>query len=252
MSTLYLAWRQPDHRWWPVGRLSHDGSEYAFAYTKGAYSASREGFRPLASFPDLEDVYVSKELFPLFGNRLPPLSRPDYGDFVEWLDLGSEEKDPMAMLARSGGQRETDMFEVFPEPVTSRGGRYESAFFVHGLRWRGPEAEEEVRHLTAGDPLLLEADPQNPYDAKALRVLTTVRGVHLGFVPRYLCDDVHALQEASSGRDVLVRVRRINATPAPAQFRVLCELEAPWPAGFRALGHSDFEPIRSLVPTSRP
>lgn len=68
MKTLYLAWRQPDHRWWPVGRLSHDASEYVFTYTKGAVSAAEGGFRPLLSFPDLDDVYVSKKLFPLFGN----------------------------------------------------------------------------------------------------------------------------------------------------------------------------------------
>ena len=133
MSTLYLAWRQPNQRWWPVGRLDYDGSEYVFTYTKGARSAAEGGFRPLASFPDFDQVYLSKELFPLFGNRLPPRSRSDYDDFVEWLDLGSEEQDPMAMLSRSGGQRETDMFEVFPAPVPGREGRYESAFFVHGL-----------------------------------------------------------------------------------------------------------------------
>ncbi len=141
MKTLYLAWRQPDRRWWPVGRLSHDGSEYVFTYIKGAVSAGEGGFRPLLSFPDLDEVYVSKELFPLFGNRLPPRSRPDYQDFVEWLDLGPGEADPMGMLARSGGRRETDMFEVFPVPEPSLDDRYESAFFVHGLRYRGVEAE---------------------------------------------------------------------------------------------------------------
>lgn len=251
MNTLFLAWRQPDRRWWPVGRLAHDGSEYVFAYTKGARSAADGGFRPLPSFPDLDDVYVSKELFPLFANRLPPRSRADYDDFVEWLDLGSEEKDPIGMLARSGGQRETDMFEVFPAPVPSTGNRFESAFFVPGLRHRGPEAEQAVLRLAPRDPLVLQADPQNPHDPKALRVLTTLNGVHLGFLPRYLCEDVHTLQESARTEGVAVRVRRINASPAPAQFRVLCEMSAPWPAGFRALAHPDFEPIRALVPAGR-
>ena len=252
MNTLYLAWRQPDQRWWPVGRLSYDGSEYVFSYTKGARSAAGGGFRPLPSFPDLEDVYVSKELFPLFANRLPPRSRADYEDFVEWLDLGSGEKAPMGLLARSGGGRETDMFEVFPAPVQSAASRYETAFFVHGLRHRGPEAEEEARRLAPGDPLVLRADPQNPHDPKALRILTTLRGVHLGFVPRYLCEDIHSLHEASGAAATSVQVRRINQPPAPAQFRVLCELDAPWPAGFRALAHPDFEPLHSFVPAARP
>lgn len=34
MNALYLGWRQPDHRWWPVGRLSREGSDYAFTYTQ--------------------------------------------------------------------------------------------------------------------------------------------------------------------------------------------------------------------------
>lgn len=250
MKTLYLAWRQPDHRWWPVGRLSYDGSEYVFGYTKGAMSAASGGFRPLLSFPDRDQIYVSKQLFPMFGNRLPPRSRPDYQDFVEWLDLGPAETDPMGMLARSGGQRETDMFEVFPIPEPSPAGRYESAFFVHGLRHRGAEAEGAVRRLAAGDALVLQPEPENPHDPRALRVLTTVRGTHLGFVPRYLCADVHGLQDATGPDGVRVLVRRINAAPTPAQFRVLCTLEAPWPAGFHPLSSPDFEPLHSLVPAA--
>lgn len=251
MTTLYLAWRQPDRRWWPVGRLSHDGSQYVFTYTKGALSAAQGGFHPLLSFPDLDEVYVSRELFPLFANRLPPRSRPDYQDYVEWLDLAPGGSDAMGMLARSGGQRETDMFEVFPVPAPSPEGRYESTFFVHGLRHRGAEAENEVRRLAPGEPLVLQPDPENPYDPRALRVLTTVRGVHLGFVPRYLCDDVHALQHAAGQDEVHVQVRRINSQPAPAQFRILCALEAPWPAGFQPLANPDFEPLHSFVTAAR-
>ncbi len=251
MKTLYLAWRQPDQCWWPVGRLSHDGSEYVFSYTKGAASAAEGGFRPLLSFPDLDEVYVSRELFPLFGNRLPPRSRPDYQDFVEWLDLGPGEADPMGLLARSGGQRETDMFEVFPVPEPSPQNRYESAFFVHGLRHRGPGAEVEARRLAPGDPLVLKPEPENPHDPGALQILTTVGGTHLGFVPRYLCDDVRCLQGVAGPEGVRVLVRRVNAPPTPAQFRILCALDAPWPAGFRPLSHPDFEPLHSFVASQR-
>lgn len=251
MNTLYLAWRQPDQRWWPVGRLSREGSEYVFAYTKGAMTAAQAGFRPLLSFPELDEVYVCSQPFPLFGNRLPPRSRPDYDDFVEWLDLERGESDPMVLLGRSGGRRETDMLEVFPVPRVSATGRYESAFFIHGLRHRGPEAEAGVRRLKAGDPLILKAEPNNPEDPDALRILTTVGGVHLGFVPRYLCGDVHALQTASAADAVAIQVRRINPPPAPAQFRVLCSLDAPWPKDFRPFSSPDFEPLHALEPAAR-
>jgi hypothetical protein len=157
----------------------------------------------------------------------------------------------MVLLARSGGRRETDMFEVFPVPQPNAAGRYESAFFIHGLRHRGAAAEEEARRLHKGDPVILEPEPQNPEDPRALRVLTVVRGTHLGFVPRYLCEDVHCLR-VSGREDVQARVRRVNLPPTPAQFRVLCSLEAPWPAGFQPLSSPDFEPLHSFVAAQHP
>src|SRR5260370_11607067 len=252
MTTLYLAWRQPDRRWWPVGRLTREGSQYVFTYTQGAVSAEQAGFRPLASFPDRDRVYVSAEPFPLFANRLPPKSRPDYDDFIGWLDLPRGETDPMILLARSGGQRETDTFEVFPEPEPSSDGRYKSTFFAHGFRHLGASAEDAVRQLTPGERLVLKAEPENPHDPRALRILTTLGGTLLGYVPRYLWGDVHGLQQAVGEDAVTVSVHRVNAPPTPAQFRLLCALDSPWPEGFRPLSSPDFEPLHSLVPAARP
>jgi HIRAN domain-containing protein len=240
MGTLYLAWRRLDHRWWPVGRLSREGSEYVFTYTQGARSAEAAGFRPLSSFPDFDQVYVSAQLFPMFQNRLPPRSRPDYRDFIEWLDLEGGEADPLVMLARSGGQRETDMFEVFPIPEENAEGRYRSTFFVHGLRHQGPSAEEEVRRLRPGDALAFEAERANPHDPREFRIHTGVRGVEMGLVPRYLCQDLHALLSAA-GEQAQARVQCVNLPPAPAQFRVLCSLDSPWPQGFRSFASPDLD-----------
>lgn len=249
MSTLFLAWRQPAARGWPVGCLSRAGTEFVFTYTRGALSAAQAGFRPLPSFPDFHEAYVSSELFPLFANRLPPKTRPDHGDFVEWLDLGRGESDPLVLLAASGGRRETDMFEVFPAPRRNAAGRYAASFFVHGLR-HYPAAEEAARGLRPGDPVILQAEPQNPVDPRAVRVLTIVHETLLGFVPRYLCADVHELL-ASDPQAVRTTVRRVNPPPAPAQFRVLCSVEAPWPAGFQPLSSPDFEPLHAFVAAER-
>jgi hypothetical protein len=127
----------------------------------------------------------------------------------------------------------------------------EHAFFVHGLRRRGPEAEKAARRLRPGDGVALEPEPDNPADPEALRVLTRANGTHLGFVPRYLCRDVHQLREAC-GDEVRARVRRVNPPPTPAQFRVLCTLEAPWPRGFDPVSAPDFEPLHELIPAVRP
>ena len=67
MKTVYLAWQEPkDRGWFPVGRLSFDGNVYQFVYTKGALKSPN--FIPFGRMLNLRDVYVSKELFPLFAN----------------------------------------------------------------------------------------------------------------------------------------------------------------------------------------
>jgi len=40
---------------------------------------------------DFDQVYVSTQLFPMFQNRLPPQSRPDYEDFIafRWVSFSS-------------------------------------------------------------------------------------------------------------------------------------------------------------------
>lgn len=162
MNPLFLSWQQPANRWWPVGRVSRDGADFVFSYTEGANTAAAAGFRPLSGFPEFDQVYRSSTLFPILQNRLPPRSRPDYGDFVDWLDLPRDERDPLVLLARSGGQRETDRFEVFSAPDPQSDGRYRSTFFLQGLRYGSPEAKNEVAELEAGDELALEAEPGNP------------------------------------------------------------------------------------------
>jgi HIRAN domain len=244
MKTLYLIWRQPERRWWPVGRLRREGTDYVFEYTRGALAAQSAGFRPLLSFPDLDTAYLSADLFPLFANRLPPTSRGDYQDFVEALDL-SGEQDPLVLLARSGGERQTDTFEVFPAPERTPEGRLETTFFVRGLKYKPADTHDEVLRLHPGDPLVLEADPDNPHDSLAVRVLSD-RRTHLGHVPRYLAPDVQKLREA--GVHVSARVRRVNPPPTPMQFRVLCDLSAEWPPNFSPLRAQEFEPLHALVP----
>jgi HIRAN domain/HipA N-terminal domain len=242
MNALYLAWREPDHRWWPVGQLSYAEQEYRFTYTKGALEATKAGFLPIPSFPELGEVYVSGELFPLFANRLPPKRRPDYKDFIEWLDIKSDESDPMALLASSGGRRETDMFEVFRIPKKNATGHYESSFFVRGLGHQAPNVEKEASQLHLDDSLELREERNNPHDPHAVQVLVSQSGTRIGYVPRYLCDDIHILKERNSDQ-LDVRVKRVNPTPIPAQFRVLCTLKSAWPEGFYPFSGPQFEPL---------
>lgn len=248
MRTLYLAWRHPSRRWYPVGELAWNGEAYRFRYVQGSADAERLAqFRPLVAFPDFEHTYWSRSLFPTFENRIPSPSHPDRADFVEWLALRSEEvtrADPMDLLERGGGQRATDLFEVLPRPTPTPDGSYSIHAFVHGLRHADEQGRKRALALAPGEVLRLEAEPTNEQDPDAVRKLTS-DGVAIGYAPRYLARDLHDL-----GLDQLrVTVVRVNRPPTPIQFRVLCRFDAPWPEGFDPCSGPEFQP-RSPATTS--
>jgi hypothetical protein len=246
MKTLFLAWQdQLSRLWFPIGRLTFDGTTYRFVYVKGAQEAQKQcGLEPLWLFPDLYGAYESIELFPLFTNRILRRSRPDYADFVQWLNIPLEEEDAITLLARSGGQRATDDFEIFPSPEQAEEGFYNLYFFIHGIQYRPPESQLRLQHLNSGDCLFLMHDFQNPYDNRAL-MIRTEDGYNVGYCPRYLLDDVFELLRQLSGTEqtVKVTVERVNLPPTPIQFRLLCKLTAAWPEGFRPFAGPIYQPI---------
>lgn len=239
MKTIFLAWRDPGKRWYPIGRLSHTDGLFFFAYLEGAREAEKVGLRPLVSFPDFEKVFESKTLFPLFANRLPSPSREEFAGFVQWLSLPADERDPLVLLARSAGGRETDTFEVFDCPEKDSDGLYSVHAFVHGLRHRSQEAIERAHSLRSGDKLLVSADPGNAHDCLAIKAHTSDGVHHLGFLPRYLVPDIHTIGVERFDAAVV----RVNPAPAPMQFRLLTKLTAPWPAGFSPCSTPEFSPI---------
>jgi len=204
------------------------------------------GFETLESFPDLKTVYRSDELFPIFSNRLPSPSRPDYADFIQWLNVPLEAADPISLLARSGGRRATDSLEVFPDAEPDQTGHFHIHFFAHGLRHFPKESIDRINRLEEGERLLLCYDFQNPHDPKALLLRTNdaFEGDRflVGYCPRYLVEDAFKILEAARGLSE-VAVERINRPPAPLQVRLLCSLTAKWPKGFKPFSGPNFKPI---------
>ncbi len=224
---LFIAWQNPKSRqWFPVGRLTVEQGVYRFEYIGGALAAQNDGsFRPIGVFPDLYRQYKSDELFPLFAKRVLSPSRPDYADFVSWLGLSGAEIDPIELLGRSGGESVTDRFEIFPFPEKSDEGKYHSHFFVHGLRHLPASAVERVNQLKAEERLRLANEFQNPFDPKAMLLITEDR-VAVGYCPRYLLHDVDDIQTQAD--KLLVTVEKDVSSDVPLQFRLLCGLTAVW------------------------
>ena len=193
MSSLFLAWQDPqDRRWLPVGKLTFDGARYQFAYTRGAMESPR--FLPFGKMTKLDVVHESDELFPLFANRLLSESRSEYRGFLRCLNVPDDKDDPMVLLARSGGRRETDTLEVFPCPEPTDTGQYHVHFFVHGIRHL-PGAARRIEDLHPGDRLFVMRDVQNSHDPLALTLRTDDPCVLIGYCPRYLASDLLSLLE---------------------------------------------------------
>ncbi|MBH8565546.1 DNA-binding protein [Nostoc sp. CENA67] len=248
MKKLFLAWQDPKSRaWFPIGRLTFDGTKYQFIYTQGAAEAELKcEFQPLLSFPELNKVYTSVELFPLFSNRLMRPSRPDYNNYIEWLNIPQHENDPIAILARSGGRKATDDFEVFPCPEPDENGLYHIHFFVHGLRHLPACATERINQLQTGELLYLANEFQNPYDPRALLLCTKDHYI-VGYCPRYIVDDVFKLKDKNSEL-VKVEVERVNPVPTPLQLRLLCNMTAQWDEDFQPFSSWEYQPLVTDIP----
>lgn len=252
--TLYLAWqdrhggsdgRAASRQWFPVGRLDVGGStepSYRFRYIHGAELAQQQaGFQPLDAFPDLRRDYRSDELFALFRNRVPSPERGDYNAMLERLGLTGQ-PDPFEILAVSGGKRQTDNLEVFPRIRKHADGGFECRFFLHGWRYVSDAARKHLLALTAGDPLRLAVELNNPATGLALQLQSAGEYHMLGWAPRYLVADLlHAVAEAPA--KLSARVVRVNPPPAPHNQRVLIEFRGELPEGVEPMSSEQFQPL---------
>jgi hypothetical protein len=251
-NILFIAWRAGGPsagHWGPVGLLEHGAGRYRFVYTEGARSLG--AFRPFSGMDDLEAVYESESLFPVFANRLLNSSRPEYEAFLAWGGFDpNDPPDPLALLGVTEGLRQTDSFEVFPCPQPDVDGCYVNKFFLHGIRWMPLAAQERIARLESGERLALLLDVANEHDpcAVAVRTWSAPEMFIVGYVPRYLARDVWELYVQCVPTPPDLQVERINRD-APLQNRVLCRMSACWPEGFRPCSSEQFQPIVGPLPS---
>lgn len=243
MKCLFLAWQAPQQRsWFPIGRLDADvvGQHYIFNYTKGALQAEEQGgFKPLTAFPDLKRSYESSELFPLFQNRVVDRNRRDFDVYLK--SLGLTEPDPIAILALTGGERQTDSLEVFPKIEKQPDGSFMCRFFVHGLRYIPKSAVDRGLILEVGERLGVSIELTNPKTRVAIQ-LTSTDYHFVGWTPHYLVQDL--LNVISDGpAAVEAHVLRVNRDAVPANRRVLVEFKGRFPKGVEPMSSEPFQLI---------
>lgn len=242
--SLFVVWQDSEsRRWHPVGRLMRDRGSYVFNYTNGA--ADTSNFKPFGNMKDLIQTYRAKTLFPLFANRVLSRSRPEFAKMMVWHGLDPSNDDEFELLARSGGRRATDSVALVSEPERTADNKYVVHFFSHGIRYLPEEAQNRATSLAIGERLFPMWDFQNTADTHAVQLRTDDPMAPVGYLPRYLSEDLIKLfVEFSSTERAHLKVARVNRD-APAQLKLLVRFTAPWPAGFKPFDYYDFQPISS-------
>jgi hypothetical protein len=253
-NVLFVAWRAESPTggtWSPIGRLEHEGERFRFSYTKGATTALN--FHPFSGMENLEQVYESEDLFPVFANRLLPQTRPEYEAFLKWGAFDADTPpDPISILAVTEGIRQTDSIELFPCPVPDQSGCYVNKFFLHGLRHMPVATRARVDRLQPGEELFLSLDIGNKFDSNAVSLRTNGDEVFvIGYVPRYLARDVWQIVAGCEPEFINVTVARVNRD-APLQQRLLCLMRACWPNNFVPCSDEEFQPLAPAMASACP
>ena len=245
MRTLFLAWQAPaDRAWFPVGRLDADSehSLYSFCYTRGVIGAKKVGFHPIASFPMLGDSYQSSELFPMFKNRVLGSQRRDFAGYLA--SLGLETPDPIEILAVSGGERQTDSFEVFPKIEKDADGSFRCRFFLHGLRHMSEAAQTRAQYLVPGELLGVSLELNNPKYGLAIQLTSHQDYEFIGWTPRYIVPDI--LKSITRAHDISATIIKVNTEGVPLNRRVLVEMKGVLPADYEPMADDVFLPFATM------
>ncbi|WP_300673904.1 HIRAN domain-containing protein [Desulfoluna sp.] len=243
VSELILAWYNSErHAWVPVGRLEYLNNKYFFRYTSEVESLhEKDNFRPLAGMDKFETCYESDEIFPLFKNRLLQKNRPEYQDYLSWLNIEENEYSPIEELSKTGGIRSTDHLRLFPIPK-KQNDEYAISFFSYGIRYLSASCTDRLAKLNPDDKLYLMKDFQNKYDGHALLMRSEDPIEILGYVPRFFAEDFEKLIDLNDGDKVSVTVEKVNLK-SPSQYKLLCKCRTTWPDRFVPFSGSEFQHI---------
>ncbi len=189
-NEMWLIWKHPEtRRRYKIGVLSEMDSKYVFKYVDPELNdATTVGFRCFPGFEDIKRTYESDELFANIETRLPNPGRADYLEILNSYNL-EKDSDKMEILKATKGRLVTDNYEFVPAFDSNK-----VEFDVAGTR-HCPDVKECSNLINVNDKLLLELEPENKFDSKAIKVIYLKEGkkYHLGYVPRYYSNELFRL-----------------------------------------------------------
>lgn len=189
---IYLVWKDVKTRkQYIIGQLSKNG-QFEFSYGFEVKEAIKNGFKLLISFEELDKVYKSDILFPVFASRLPDSKRRGIEKILS--KYGLDEYNDYKLLKRSGAKLPIDNLE-FIDPILNleeNDKNIKRIFYLAGPRhYIGCNGQDCAKsaNLTVNEELKLELEPENKFDSNAIKVLNS-NNIHIGYIPRYYCESV--------------------------------------------------------------
>ncbi|MEQ1368351.1 HIRAN domain-containing protein [Acinetobacter schindleri] len=237
MKSVFVLWQDSaeTRMWFPVAKLTQKSElDYVFNYTKGS---EHKHFTYFPSMEDKNKKYVSDKLFTFFKNRLIPESRPEHDSMFEWSGLSPDSKNYLELLAISGGEKKTDHFRIVNIP-TKINNTYTVKFFVSSINYLSSIEKQSLKLIEIGDELNYQFDEFNDIDNDATILLKDHKS-KVGYLPHYLCSELKKLLNFIDYEEIKFKVIKVNHD-APAQYRILCEMYAPWPKGFEPFSEDEF------------
>lgn len=187
---IYLVWKDiKTRRQYTVGQLSKNG-QFEFRYDSDVEKAMKNGFKLLISFGDLNKVYKSDILFPVFSSRLPDSKRKGIGKILS--KYGLDEYNDYKLLKRSGAKLPIDNLEFIDPILNEDEGSITRIFYLAGPRHcigcNGKDCAKS-ESLAVNEKVKLVLEPENKFDKNAIRVLNS-NDFHIGYIPRYYCESI--------------------------------------------------------------
>ncbi|MFZ3132034.1 MAG: HIRAN domain-containing protein [Desulfosporosinus sp.] len=205
---LLLIWKEPKtRRRYLVGELSKNG-QFEFTYNNEVHEAIEDGFELLIAFPEINKLYKSDKLFPVFASRLPDPKRKGIEVILE--KYGLEEYDAYKLLKRSGARLPIDNIEFIDPIINFESKKITRQFFLAGSRYylgcEGANCNKSL-NVKLDEELRLILEPENEHDKHAIKI-TNISGNLLGYLPRYYAQEISQL----IGNDTVITCRVIEVS----------------------------------------
>lgn len=221
-TAAYLVWQSPPNgegsrAHLPVAELRVENGSVTFRYLRGEQSfetAVLKGFQHYTGIPlDRQDT---SDAVQTLARRLPNPSREDYPEYLARFGLSVQhDLPPLSLLAYTGARLTSDAFSVV-DTFEGFEPPFEYIFEVAGRRHYSTDTPQPK----IGDLVRFEAEPDNPHDADAVRLLDA-GGDTYGYINR--CQSAQVSTWTEQGM-ISGEVFRVNGTPSNPRLFVKAKI----------------------------